>query len=431
MTRPRIFYGWRIAAASAGLQFLYSAMLLQAFGAYVAVMSVELGWSKTALAGGAALQSLEGALIGPLLGWLVDRFGPRLMVRGGVLSLSVGFFMLARVESLPAFYAAMAVIAVGASFCGYFPLSVALMHFFQKRRARALSVMTMGIAAGGLAMPLVGWAMETMGWRSTAMWSGAVTLVLGWPLAGVLRSNPSEVGERVDGGQARELNEVEALAKVLQPEFTAMQALRTQAFWLLGIAHGLALLVVTAVNVHAISHMKEGLGYSLAEASFVITLMTLAQAGGIGLGALVGDRWEKRYVAAACMVAHMAGLLLLAFAFHPAMLAAFALAHGMAWGLRGPIMQALRADYFGLTSIGMILGLSAVIIAAGQVAGPLIAGVMADLTGDYRSGFILLALLAGSGSVMFLLARKPAGGEPAALNTPRKASPLPRRRRAE
>lgn len=97
MTRRRIFYGWRIAAAGAGLQFLYSALLLQAFGAYVAVMSDELGWSKTALAGGAALQSLEGALIGPLLGWLVDRFGPRIIVRGGVLALSVGFFVLARI----------------------------------------------------------------------------------------------------------------------------------------------------------------------------------------------------------------------------------------------------------------------------------------------------------------------------------------------
>ena len=81
--------------------------------------------------------------------------------------------------------------------------------------------------------------------------------------------------------------------------------------------------------------------------------------------------------------------------------------HGMAWGLRGPFMQALRADYFGLKAIGMIMGLSAVIIAVGQVAGPMIAGLMADLTGNYRSGFLVLALLAGSGSVLFLLARKP------------------------
>ena len=135
--------------------------------------------------------------------------------------------------------------------------------------------------------------------------------------------------------------------------------------------------------------------------------MTLAQAGGILLGAVIGDRWEKRYVAAACMLGHMVGLLLLTFASHPLMLGAFALVHGAAWGLRGPFMVALRADYFGIKAIGMIMGLSAALIAVGQVAGPLVAGLMADLTGTYRTGFVLLALLAGSGSLMFMVARKP------------------------
>jgi MFS family permease len=139
----------------------------------------------------------------------------------------------------------------------------------------------------------------------------------------------------------------------------------------------------------------------------VITLMTLAQAGGVLLGAAMGDRWNKRRVAAGCMVAHMAGLLMLTWAVHPLMLGAFAVLHGTAWGLRGPFMQALRADYFGLQSIGMILGLSAVLISLGQVAGPLIAGAFADASGHYRIGFTLLALLAGSGSLLFLMARKP------------------------
>jgi MFS family permease len=70
-------------------------------------------------------------------------------------------------------------------------------------------------------------------------------------------------------------------------------------------------------------------------------------------------------------------------------------------------MQALRADYFGLQAIGMILGLSAILVSIGQVAGPLIAGAFADATGNYQVGFTLLALVAGSGSVLFLLAKKP------------------------
>jgi MFS family permease len=107
------------------------------------------------------------------------------------------------------------------------------------------------------------------------------------------------------------------------------------------------------------------------------------------------------------MLGHAIGLLLLTYATHPAEVIAFALIHGMAWGLRGPFMQAIRADYFGRNAIGMILGLSAVVVALGQIAGPMVAGVLADLTGNYRLGFTVLALVAGSGSVLFMMAKKP------------------------
>jgi MFS family permease len=107
------------------------------------------------------------------------------------------------------------------------------------------------------------------------------------------------------------------------------------------------------------------------------------------------------------MLAHALALLLLTYAFSVWMVAAFAALHGTAWGLRGPMMQAMRADYFGRSSIGMILGLSFMIIVVGQVGGPIIPGVFADITGDYRLGFTILAILAGLGSGFFLLARKP------------------------
>ena len=405
----KIFYGWRISAAGAGIHFLHSALLIQAFGAYVAVLSEQNGWSKTALAGGAALQSLEGALLGPALGWLVDRFGPRLLVQGGIVLLSLGFLLFSLIDSIGDFYVAVLVISIGASLSGYFPFSVALVHWFERRRARALSFMSLGLAAGGIAIPAVGWAMQAYGWRQTALASAVITLVFGLPLARIVRRNPAEIGETMDGLPPAPPPEptMGGTMPTLPRSFTAAQALRTRAFWLLGLGHAFALLVVTAVNVHAISHIKEGLGYTLPQASFVITLMTMSQAAGVLLGAAMGDRWNKRRVAAACMLAHAIGLLMLTYAVHPAMLGAFAVFHGVAWGLRGPFMQALRADYFGLQAIGMILGLSAILIALGQVAGPMVAGALADLTGNYRAGFTVLALVAGSGSLLFLLARKP------------------------
>jgi MFS family permease len=168
------------------------------------------------------------------------------------------------------------------------------------------------------------------------------------------------------------------------------------------------LLVVQAINTHAITHMKEGLGYTLEQAALAIMLQTVAQLGGVALGAWIGDRFNKRLLSAATMFGHMAGLLFLTYAANAAMIAAYAVLHGTAWGLRGPMMQAIRADYFGRSAIGMILGLSLMIIIIGQIGGPMIAGIMADMTGNYRAGFTTLALLAGLGSAFFLFARRPA-----------------------
>ena len=136
-------------------------------------------------------------------------------------------------------------------------------------------------------------------------------------------------------------------------------------------------------------------------------LQTVAQLCGVGVGAWIGDRLNKRLMSAACMLGHMGGLLFLTYASNAAMIVAFAVLHGTAWGLRGPFMQAIRADYFGRNAIGMIMGLSALVISMGQVGGPMVAGMLADLSGNYRTGFTVLALVAASGSVLFILARKP------------------------
>ena len=411
----KIFYGWRMAGAGCGIQFMQSALLSQAFGAYVAVLSEERGWSKTALSGAAALQSIEAALLGPALGWIMDRFGPQAMIRIGMLVLGIGFLAFSQIDSLAGFYVCAVLMAVGASLGGYFPLTVALIQWFERYRARALSLTSLGLALGGVMVPVVAWSMQSFGWRATAFASGVIVICVGVPLGATIRRRPQDHGETVDG--------LPAVAPAVagdvpdsparQIEFTARQALRTHAFWLLAVGHAFALLVVTAVNVHAITHMKEGLGYSVSQAALVIMLMTVGQVLGVGLAATLGDRFQKRYLAAVCMLGHAVGLLLLTYATHPAQVAAFALLHGTAWGLRGPFMQAIRADYFGRNAIGMILGLSAAITALGQIFGPMVAGVLADATGNYRTGFTVLALLAGCGSVFFVLAKRPLGPKPA------------------
>ncbi len=406
----KIFYGWRMVGAAAGLQFIQAMMLHQAFGAYFAVLIQEKGWSKTSVSVAAALQSAEAAILGPALGWIIDRFGSQGLIKMGILTFGVGFMLLSQIDSLPGLYGAVIVIALGSSMCGYFPLNVAVIQWFEKKRARALSITGLGLAVGGVFVPIVAAAIQTFGWRWAAFCSGVIAIVVGYPLARVFRRRPEDFGETIDGLPVESLppSKLSGQAEpVEQREYTARQALRTRAFWLLSSGHGVALLVVTAVNVHAINHMKNALGYSIAQASLIITLMTAAQVVGVLIGGAIGDRTEKRIVAAICMLMHASGLLLLTYASGNAMLVGFALLHGTAWGLRGPFMQAIRADYFGRRSIGMILGLSAMITAIGQIAGPLLAGIMGDATGNYRLGFTVLAIIAALGSLLFWFARRP------------------------
>jgi MFS transporter, OFA family, oxalate/formate antiporter len=406
----KIFYGWKMAFAAGGLQIIQAMMLHQAFGAYVAVLTIEQGWSKTSLSAASAMLSMEAALLGPFIGYFLDKFGARGVIKLGVLMFGCGFIGMSQIDTLTGFYAAIAVIAIGASMAGYFPLNVAVIQWFEKKRARALSIVGLGFAVGGVFVPIIAGGIEWFGWRTTALASGILAILIGYPLACLFRHRPEDYGDFVDGvnpATQHQLENDQSKTLTPEPDFTASQALRTKAFWLLAAGHAIALIVVMAVNTHAINHMRISMGYSIAEASFYIMLMTLFQVAGVLLGGYLGDKFEKRLVASACMLAHASGLFVLTYATGVVELVYFAVAHGLAWGLRGPFMQAIRADYFGRRAIGMILGISAAITAVGQSIGPLLAGILGDATGNYELGFTLLSAIALVGALVFFLAKRP------------------------
>jgi MFS family permease len=405
----KIFYGWRIVFAGGALQCLQSLLLNQSFGVYLAVLVEDRGWSKTSISAAAALKSTEVAILGPVLGWAVDRYGSQLIVRVGIITFGVGFMLLSWIDTLAGFYAAFVVIALGSSMFSNSIVGVAIIHWFEKRRARALSALQFGSAVGGLFVFLIAASIQAYGWRATAFGSGVLAILIGWPLARTIRSRPEDHGETVDGvPPAPKVEGARPAAKPASEGLSTREALRTSAFWLIAFGHAFALLAVSAVNVHAVAHIKEGLGYSLAMATLVFTLVTVGQFFGVMSGWVIGDRYQKRVVSAVCMLLHAAGLLMLTYATGPVVLVLSALVHGVAWGLRGPFMQAMRADYFGRHSIGMIIGLSSMIIVLGNITGPILAGAFADLTGNYRMGFTILAVLCGAGSLFFLLAKPPA-----------------------
>ena len=91
------------------------------------------------------------------------------------------------------------VVALGSSMCSNFPMSVAIIQWFEKRRARALSMLQFGGAVGGIFVFVTAWSIQTYGWRTTAFASGVIAIVFGWPLARMVKSRPEDIGETVDG----------------------------------------------------------------------------------------------------------------------------------------------------------------------------------------------------------------------------------------
>jgi MFS family permease len=403
-----VFYGWWIVAAGSCLQVLQSALMGQAYGAYVVLLREEFGWSKTLLSGASSLREAESGVMGPFQGMLLDRFGPRRVVLAGAVTLGVGFLLFSRIDSPATFFGAFFVMSVGASLMGYMTVTFAVVHWFERRRATAISLTTGGFAFGGMVVPLTVLALEQFGWRTTAVISGLIIMAAGIPLSRVFHHHPHEMGLAPDGDPPPEGTGAAGPRATISPtDFTLGEALRTPSFWWLSLGHASALFVVSAMGVHLLAHLNQSRGYSLGEGAGVVFLMTLVFLMGTVSGGLLGDRVDKRRLVVVCMGMHAAGLLMLSHAVNLAMVLAFAVLHGTAWGWRGPQMSALRADYFGRAAFGKILGVSNVVIIFGSISGPLIAGIMYDQTGNYRIGFDILAVIAALGSIFFVLARRP------------------------
>lgn len=400
----RVFFGWYIVASAAGLQLLSGLLWMQSYGAYVVLLQEDFGWSKTMVAGAFALARVESGVLGPLQGWLVDRFGPKIILTIGILLFGIGFVSFSSINSLLGFYLSFALIAVGSSLGGFATVMVSIVNWFQQHRSKAIAVSQIGYSLGGVAVPLLVICLEAIGWRMTAFYSGLVVLLVGLPLAQLVRHRPADYGQIADGQYVVSTTATSQLQGV---DFSARQAMATSAFWLVSVGHASALLCVSVVMVHLVPHLSQGLGFTLTEAALVVALLTGFQMFGQIVGGYLGDRFNKRWLCIACMVVHALALLELAYATEVSEVILFAIMHGLAWGVRGPLMVAIRADYFGPSAFGTIMGFSSLILMFGMSGGPIIAGYMADLYGDYKIGLVSIACAAFLGSFCFVAARKP------------------------
>ena len=202
-TRRR-YTGWKVVGANSVVWSLQSMVWVQGFGNLAVELRDQFGWSKTFLSVVFGATRAEIALIGPVQGREIQRRGVGPVMRAGAIASAAGFVAVAVIDNRAQFLLAMLLLAIGMSLVGFLTISAATVAWFEKRRARALSMQTMGFALGGFAAPIMVWGFQTVGWRATVLVVGGVLSSAAWWAAGITGRRPEDTGEPMDGLTAAE-----------------------------------------------------------------------------------------------------------------------------------------------------------------------------------------------------------------------------------
>ena len=200
-----VFYGWWLVGVSALVMVIGTVPAFQGMPAWFVVLESNFGWSRAQLSMAFSLTRVEGSIMGPISGYLIDRVGPRRMVLIGLVVMGIGFVFFSRIQNLWQFYCAFMVMTSGMGLGTWLPMMTVLNSWFIKKRSIAMAIAMEGFALGGiLLVPLIAWAIEParfgyQGWRITALVIGITVLLLAYPISKLVRAKPENYGLLPDG----------------------------------------------------------------------------------------------------------------------------------------------------------------------------------------------------------------------------------------
>ena len=389
---------------------LMSTTVFQGVGTFFVALERTFGWNRTTLSGAFALSRAEGALLGPLEGFLVDRLGTRRMVIVGYLVMGLGFIFYSQIQTVWHFYVAYIAISLGSGVGGWIAFVTLINNWFSRRRALAMSIAVSGIQLGGFLVPLMAWGIESHGFRMTALGIGIVLIVVAVPASRFVRNLPEDVGSLPDGAPIRRT--VGASGSSTQsdsgdvPDMTPRQALKTVSFWVIAVARLTSVVSIVSLSVHLVPKLTDS-GISLITANFVVTLYTFVAFLTGFLAGYLADRSSKVIVLFVCMLLQALAMGILTFTDTLPMAVVFAVLWGAGFGGRVPLLTAIVGDYFGRRHFGSILGMNMVPSNIAMIFAPLFAGLMFDLRQSYVIPFATFTIMGFIGAFVILLARQP------------------------
>jgi MFS family permease len=413
-----MFYGWWMVAVGCSMRMLGGGFHLYGFTIFFLPITQELGLSRAATSAVFSLARAEGAIEGPLAGYMIDRFGPRPMMLAGVILSGLGYMLLAGVESYTAFLAVyLGVISLSFS-AGFMHSPMVLANsWFIRRRAFAMTLISSSIGIGGtLITPLLAFTVQTWGWRWGAFLAGVGLIVIGVPIALFAKRSPESMGLLPDGiqsqtdapkpesagGHAQQSNEAAD-----DGEFTVRQAMRTTAFWMLILATTTRVGVFNAITVHFVPIMvwKGATEQHAAAMLAAMALMSLPSHLFIGW---IADRVYKPILMAICMVIGALSVAFLAYGDDIWSLWLFTLLITFVEAIF-PVSWATVGDFFGRKSFATIRGTMSFFYLWGPALGPVITGAVYDRHESYAplmSAYMVTFLIAAG---LYASLRKPAG----------------------
>jgi MFS family permease len=390
--RLPFFYGWIIVVVT----FVTMAIGVNArtsFSLFFPPIIDEFGWERGITAGAFSFGFLISGAMSPLIGRMMDRFGPRVVMELGV-ALMGGGLLLAPLTTRPwHLYLTIGVMVGAGSVClGYSGQSLFLPNWFNRRRGLAMGIAFAGVGIGSIT--LLPWAqlmIEQTGWRTACTAIGIVVLVVLAPINLLLRKRPQDLGLEPDGDTAPSAS-AKPVSYVVDPEWagvdwTLARAVRTARFWWLALGYFGGLYIWYAVQVHQTKYLLD-IGFSPSVGVWALGVVSLLGIPGqIALGHL-SDRLGREWIwTASCMGFAICFAALIALAHVPSLMLVYIMvfAQGaLGYGLTA-ILGAVVFEIFQGKQYGSIFG--SVMLAG--LAGPWVTGFLHDLSGSYALAFAI------------------------------------------
>ncbi|MFC1798887.1 MFS transporter [Thermodesulfobacteriota bacterium] len=404
------YYGWVIVAIGL-LSMVFWMGIRSGFSVFYVALLDEFQWSRGSSAGVQSVSMIVYTICAPVVGSLIDRFGPRKVIAAGVLVLSCGLILSALIQNLAQFFLFYGVImGVGITSIGIVSYSSIIAHWFEKKRGLASGIAVSGMGLGTFLMvPLAQQLISSWGWRATFLVFGALVLVILLPLNGIfLRHKPEEMGEYPDGADYPVFPECEENKNggnkcSPEAEWTLRKALRTVQFWALIAFSALVVGGVFVVLVHSVRFLVDQ-GLSKMTAAMMFAMVGIVSSIFRIFWGWLSDRIGREItftLGAICGCLGYASLLLMAVTGKQFFVYTFFVFFGMGWGGSAPLLMAVSADLFKGRIFGLIYGIVEGSVGLAGAFGAWIAGFIFDQTGSYQWAFVL-AIAATLLSIVFV-----------------------------